>query len=236
MIDSMFIEIFIVEKKLGFQSLLLKRIRAYSSLVLGLLCVSCISPKAEYYSINATENKAIRIIEQNDNNEDPLQYDPEWQRDLKLLTAVPSCNKGHNASWIRPQKSEIDWFWDTTWRWAKRGNLQARELIMHRMIYDGLRRPGGSKTSEYDRKRDIVVMAIHSLGSESDGEKALNYIALPVFLKKSNQYKEFWQCLEMRPSQKCAKIAVKSKIVPSFEKYVEEVEKSITDGEQASCF
>lgn len=134
--------------------------------------------------------------------------------------------------------------WEGLWPFAKERNLEARVMLYNAMVIgpdtQQLLAPGN--TGDLVTKiRDIVIMAVHSEDYKSQSERddffrsaAHSFYELYGF-KSNPQGEKFMQCVEENLSDNCADIAVKAKLVPSFEEYSKQIDAFLEQGMQSSC-
>lgn len=139
--------------------------------------------------------------------------------------------------------------WDVLWPWAKKGNLEARFTLFFLMTPPPDMKPLFAPGSSGDRiswQRDVIIMLTHSLGYKGDPDLKDNQLdvlahyndALALYKKfgLGSDYKsvEFLKCAQENKDN-CAAIAVKNKIVPSFEEYAQQIDLFLEKGMKAHC-
>lgn len=201
-----------------------KRVRRSTLGVLALLTVSLVPVRLAIGSdAGGSETLDAPIIAERSR---PSSDDPAWIADrghLQALLKEHACDK----------------VWKTLWPWAKRGNMEARFLIFMLMVpppdADILYAPGNS--GDYaTTMRDALVMAVHSFDFEEESRERADYArtALSMFSGKSGRWERFARCARSG-KRGCGDIAVKDKLVPSFEDYALQIDALMDKGMTGSC-
>lgn len=175
--------------------------------------------------------------------------DPEW---VAFRTSLTNTNIQ-----AKDKQEYCAKQWDLLWPWAKKGNYEARaillSLIVSMMHMDRLLPPGTEKKDDSYEKA-IIIIGAHTIpmtkkdstllfinpdtGQEYPGanfpyEMAKFYIEnmkLP-----EQQKKPYLDCLKETPSHGCADIAVKDGLVPAFDEYAAKIDALMKKGIKASC-
>ncbi len=143
------------------------------------------------------------------------------------------------------QKLKCDERWEHFWPLAKKGDLDARLVLLwligFRLHSDEIYPPGRSH-DKTTLLRDIIILGVHSSGATfrnfNDDEDPTGKRLLISFFEQagfSNRPDSFLTCFKQNPTQKCANIAVKEKIVPSFKEYATEIDAAIALGKKSTC-
>lgn len=156
--------------------------------------------------------------------------DPEWAAakvQLEKLVSEEKCEE----------------YWSTIWPYAKTGNLEARMVLLTFLappVHGTQIIPPGSTGDLVSKLRDIIIMAVHSsdyTGSE-DFNQYYKDLAYDLYLKQgfeeSVEGREFLKCVTEKAND-CAAIAVKEKLVPSFDDYAKQIDLYTTSGMKSSC-
>lgn len=151
----------------------------------------------------------------------------EWEKEVEQMYDLP-CEER----------------WDKLWSSAKQGNLIARAGILFLIAppLDGERifLPGRTGDS-ISILRDSIILAVHSTGVKysvkqynlAHAETVHTFYSY-VPLKEFNG-KDFFSCLKEKNTQECADIAVKDRLVPSFEDYANEIDMAMSNGKTVKC-
>lgn len=154
--------------------------------------------------------------------ETSIETDPKWIDDIARVTSTnASCQEK----------------WDILWGWSKKGNLQARNGLSSMIWFGMLDRPGSDGYTA-SRQRDFVILSVHSFGYTDDypGTKSLKLATFSTLNKINYAAAErVRRCEEKGFAHKCSSMAVQEGLVPSFEGYVEEIEKYISQGFKPNC-
>lgn len=171
---------------------------------------------------------------------------------LLVLFSIPSHAKEEKPSWVEDKahleelisENKCTEYWDVLWPWAKKGNLEARAWLFILMAPPPKITPifaPGNSGDLITKIRNIVIMAAHSHDYQGDlslwpGYKnTTNELYKMVGFNKSVKGKQFLECTKDNKAKDCTEIAVKSKLVPSFEKYAEQMDMFIEDGMRSKC-
>lgn len=133
--------------------------------------------------------------------------------------------------------------WDVLWPWAKKGKGEARALLLFIMVpppdMPHVFAPGN--TGDFvSRMRDAEIMAIHSYDYKPNEkvheayEDVVYQLGVNAGFADSIEGREFLACVKSK-SKSCADIAVKGKLVPSFEDYARQVDALINQGFESTC-
>lgn len=134
-------------------------------------------------------------------------------------------------------------YWDVLWPWAKKGNDEARELLLMSLVppphMDGICSPG-STCDWITQMRDATVMAVHSSPFSRDAyAEAARFVFEEWEIKKLPQGKDFIHCALTENAgdnaADCASIAVNANISPSFDEYAQQIDAMIANGLKSRC-
>jgi hypothetical protein len=134
-------------------------------------------------------------------------------------------------------------YWDLLWPWAKKGNLEARVDLLTLMApppHGTTVIAPGNSGDLVSRIRDILVMAVHSDGYKSEAAYTRDYRELAYELYINEGFQEipegrrFLECVKSG-SGNCAEIAVKGKLVPSFDEYASQLDVLARSGMKSTC-
>lgn len=132
-------------------------------------------------------------------------------------------------------------FWNIFWPAAKAGDLEARAILFYLMIpppdMSFLYAPGNSGDL-ISRQRDINVMAVHSIDYSGPFEPHYRELALEQFISAGFDFppgkSKFLECVK-KGGKGCADIAVKARLVPSFEEFARQIDAMTAAGMKSSC-
>lgn len=131
------------------------------------------------------------------------------------------------------QEAYCDIIWDTVWSWAKKGNLEARGMLAVEFFMNGRRMPGHYDwTTAY---RDTVILSVYATGSTDDMFIATKDSFYLTFPKYDLPYKELFSCLKTHNDDRCIKLAIEKKVIPSFSDYAQEIDDQIAKGKRSIC-
>lgn len=131
-------------------------------------------------------------------------------------------------------------YWDVLWPWAKKGNDEARELLLVSLLpgphMEGVCSPG-SQCDFVTHMRDIIIVAVHASPIQyKEYKEAVNSYFQQWGFEDVKQGKEFMECFNNTTSDKdCASLAVGANIVPSFEEYAAQIDAMLADGLKSKC-
>ena len=134
--------------------------------------------------------------------------------------------------------------WGTLWSWAKRGNLDARAMLSFYLLpppYMSIILMPGRSSDYISRTRDALVVSTHSVGGHLDEQQEDDfYYSLLTSLYSELPFRNIGgakvlMCLQEKRSSTCADVAVKAKLVPSFDVYAAEVDALVAQGLKAKC-
>lgn len=168
---------------------------------------------------------------------------------MALLALIPSLALGKEpVSWeqdkarfekqIFPKGNEekkCQAAWNLLWPWARKGNLEARALLLMDAYTNGRIMPGRNR-DWITVSRDMMILAVHSAGVEGEtynkilDEQYKTEFAKSVFSKGSDL-----NCFVQSRSQDCTKTAVAHHVVPSFKQYADEIDLLIKAGKRSVC-
>lgn len=156
--------------------------------------------------------------------------DPEWaaaKANLEKLVSEGKC----------------DDYWSAIWPFAKKGNLEARMILLTLLappVHGTQIIPPGSTGDLVSKLRDIIIMAVHSsdyTGSE-DFNQYYKDLAYDLYTKQgfdeSVEGRAFLKCVSLK-SNDCATIGVKGKLVPSFDDYAKQIDTYTNSGMKSTC-
>ncbi|MCC7305011.1 MAG: hypothetical protein IT558_01995 [Alphaproteobacteria bacterium] len=164
-----------------------------------------------------------------DNSFTTQSQDPEWlaaKKSLENLVQEEKCSE----------------YWNILWPWAKKGNLEARALLLISLApppdMNIIYAPGSS--GDYISKlRDITIMSVHSHGYKEkwfeDYKNLISDLYVQVGFDEISAGKDFLKCVKDTPSANCIDIAVKEKLVPSFEEYASQIDALMKEGMKSTC-
>lgn len=176
--------------------------------------------------------------------------DPEW-------VAFINQTRTQNRQWLKDQAHCAE-TWDMLWPWAKKGNYEARGLLLaltvSMMHMNSLVPPGSDPKNRAAHDTDIIIMGAHTMpltkkdsphlfldpdsGEEYPGANfPFSYATYLIENRRlPNEKKQpYLDCLKETPSHACADIAVKDGLVPSFEEYAAKIDALMAKGIKASC-
>ncbi len=154
--------------------------------------------------------------------------DPEW------------LDKTRNAPRLLQAKDCAD-LWNVLWPEAKAGDLEARAILFYFMIpppdLTFLYAPGNSGDL-VSRQRDITTMAVHSQAYDGPFEPGYRDLVYERFVSAgfaiSLKGDQFLECVKTS-GDNCADIAVKAKLVPSFEDFAKQIDAMTAAGMKSTC-
>ena len=150
---------------------------------------------------------------------------PQWQRERALIVDTRSACQAR---------------WDMLWRWAKRGNLEARHLLLESEsgALPLFTRTPLSADNANDQLWLRVFLAIHQLGyvgssaaSADTARQALDHIGT----WKHKGTAAFTACYNTSPDTDCTAIAIEQGMVPTFKAYADQIDARIAAGAQPVC-
>lgn len=167
--------------------------------------------------------------------------------------AASDYHTSPGASWI-VDKERLDTLqpsadcsevWDILWQWSKRGNLEARAKLLFLVappIHGNILYMPGSAENYISQLRDMAILSVHSEGFKSGNgslDKFRSDIADMAYISASfNRMapgKRFITCTANHRSNDCTNLAVREGLVPSFEKYANQVDLLLKEGVMYSC-
>jgi len=161
-----------------------------------------------------------------------------WDEDKKkFIEVINSKDLSSNESCLQ--------VWDILWTWSKKGNLEARADLASLLFPVGSHAPSivvpGHEGDQVSTIRDATIVAIHGVGvAYSDERENANYYGLVRLLSDAMRVeikgKKFIQCLNQGVLNKCSDYAVESRVVPSFEKFSEEIDALQDQGYRPTCY
>ena len=162
--------------------------------------------------------------------------DINWTRDQQHLKTVLTS--------LASDENKCIAIWDILWPWAKRGNLEARELLFS-AVYPtapdmiSLELPG-SAGDVLSRRRDAIILAVHTIGFHT-GEESIdqNYESdskhfYSAFLNDGGQGSAFLKCINTEPNNECAKRFV-GILFPTFDRYAAQIDAFTKNGMKPRC-
>lgn len=166
--------------------------------------------------------------------------------DVAAMQALEPHQRWDSPQWLRERATILDTAgncqarWNLLWNWAKRGNLEARHLLLEnesgtRALFT---RTPLTPDTENDRLWLRVLLAIHQLGyvgrseaSADTARRSLDYIGT----WKQQGVSAFSACYTSSPDADCTAIAVSQGMVPSFASYAASVDARIQAGAVPVC-
>lgn len=153
-----------------------------------------------------------------------------WERDKAFLenlsiSKTEDCNKIYSILWY----------------WSKKGNLDARFYLLASIATPP---DSGSlvlPTVSQDNmalKRYVSTIAVNQIGSKAEKVDAeiIRYVdSLIIDVSGLEPSSQFGLCLKKRRSAKCTEIALENGIVPSFDKFSEEIDTLYAAGYYPFC-
>lgn len=141
-------------------------------------------------------------------------------------------------------------YWNIIWPWAKKGNAEARFNLLFRTVgfmhMDQILLPG-SGDDYVSRMRNWTIMAVyaqeyyHNMPSNIPNHDFLleyRQAMIKIFelagFREAQGGDEFLSCVEARGGN-CSAIAIKNKLVPSFEEYAAQIDAFMVQGMQSRC-
>lgn len=132
--------------------------------------------------------------------------------------------------------------WSILWDWSKRGNQEARYLLLVAMMpppgMGAMTLPGTSQ-DYVSRIRDLLIVAVHaedysSSATTSDYTKDLEDLYMTAGFGRAAAGQSFLECRSRR-EEDCVQHAVKALLVPSFEEFAAQIDKQTLDGAEPRC-
>lgn len=126
---------------------------------------------------------------------------------------------------------------------SQEGDLKARAILsaLVDQLWPGKPRilmPGRSRDL-LSQRRDGVILGIHSLGlNDKLDKRILSALKEPIMALGADYWEKLEECLELRDGAFCADYAVtgaKHQRVPSFERYVAEIDALLAAGMTPTC-
>ncbi|MCG7870491.1 MAG: hypothetical protein JAZ11_00125 [Candidatus Thiodiazotropha lotti] len=155
---------------------------------------------------------------------------PEWLADKARLESLTEENRCEEQ-------------WNILWKWAKRGNMQARSMIYFLMVPSPDMAPiyaPGNSGDFMSSIKDIVVVAVHShdyrtsLSNDDVYSEAAYELYKQVGFDKSFRGRKYLECVKAEKKD-CAEVAVEEKLVPSFNDYAAQIDAFIAEGMTITC-
>lgn len=131
--------------------------------------------------------------------------------------------------------------WNALWPSAKEGDLESRAILFFFMIPPPdlpFQYAPGNAGDLVSRKRDIVIMAVHSQAYDGPFEPGYKDLAYDQYLWSGFDQtwpgKKFLECVKTS-GENCAQIAVDGELVPSFEDFARQIDALMAAGMKSTC-
>jgi|GEM_PF-2114099 len=161
----------------------------------------------------------------------PAQLE-QWMKSRQENAEINSSSRTHSQKCLAR--------WSLIWELAKIGNLQSRLDL-----YIGLGQQWieivGRPNDRLSRIRDGMALYFYMLGSpDSNGEKPYFSVMRTFgisgeFSKTFEENEPLRECLKQELSQRCTKIAIEHKLIPTFEQYAAEIDMYLKQGATIEC-